>query len=151
MCHDKFLCDDLADFYFRVVLAMPFGALVLLFALELEYDDLFAAARRSDGGANDGASGFGAGQHRALVREHGQHFGELDFGADVAAELGDAQHVAGFDTILFSAGLNNGMHWRSLFEAQAHLLGAGRFGVNHHSSTEGAPLTNRGWDRPPAF
>src|SRR5580765_4663502 len=134
MSHDRFLCDDLADFDFGVVLPVPFGALVLLLALELEYDDFLAAARRGDGCANPGATSFAARQYGAVIRKHGQHARKLNIGADIAGEFGDAQHIARFDTILFSAGLNNGMHWRSLFGARTHLRGAGRFGVNLNSN-----------------
>ena len=68
---------------------MPDGLLVLLFALEFEDDDLVSAVVPEDGGLD-----MATGDEVATFFE-GRLGGELDFGADIAVHLFDADHVTG--------------------------------------------------------
>ena len=46
-----------------------------------------------------------------------QNFGKLDFGACLTRHLGDANHIARCNPVLFSAALNNRMHWEPFMTA----------------------------------
>src|SRR5579871_1019988 len=54
LCAILHLYENVADSHFREVLAMPNGALILLFALELEYQHLLAAPVADDGALDGG-------------------------------------------------------------------------------------------------
>src|SRR5882724_457940 len=144
MCHDEFLCDDVAHAHFSVILAVPDGSFVLLLAFELEDQHLLAAVVARDGAGNLVVRGLGAGQHFARVAKDRQNFRKLDLGTDIARQLGHTDHIAGCNPKLFSAGLNNGMHGESLnWEARTQEA-AGLNGVSLDSITSGGYLTNPG-------
>ena len=93
-------------------------------------------------GADDGARDFAAGNQFAAFFERCLN-GKLDFGADVAGQFFDADHITGCYPILFSACFDDRVH--------ANLrLGAGTHGVrrNHRSKESvyyiGPDGSNRG-------
>src|ERR1700730_1502798 len=93
---------------------MPDGAFILFLPFELEHQNLLAAPfsryRAGDGAVPD----LGARQQFAALSKNRQNLGKLNLGADVARQLGDADHFSRGNPILFSAGFNNGMHWEIL-------------------------------------
>src|ERR1019366_9303185 len=116
LCAIRYLRHHLANLHFRVGLAVPDGFLVLFLALELEDQDLGCPV-----GADDSARHFAAGNQLAAFFKRCLD-GKLDFGADVAGQFFDADHITGCYPILLSACLDDRVH--------ANLrLGAGTHGV----------------------
>src|SRR5260370_36465063 len=122
LCAIRYLDHHFANLDFRVGLTVSDGFLVLFLALELEDQDLGSPV-----GADDGASHFAAGNQFAAFLERRLN-GKLYFGADVAGQFFDTDHITGGYPILLSACLDDRVH--------ANLrLGAGTHGVrrNHRS------------------
>src|SRR5664280_902485 len=122
LCAIGYLHHHFANLHFRVGLTVPDGFLVLFLALELEDQDFGRAV-----GADDGARHFAAGNQFAAFFERCLD-GKLYFGADVAGQFFDTDHITGCYPILLSACLDDRVH--------ANLrLGAGTHGVrrNHWS------------------
>src|SRR5947199_283210 len=127
MCHDfelparsdalsnlSNLSNDVADANLRITLAVALGALVLLLTLELEDENLVGAVLGGDGGIDARVAGGFAQQQIArrlagIPRER-DHFTERHFRSDVGGHLGHANHIAGSDAKLLSAGFDNCMH-----------------------------------------
>src|ERR1035438_1402885 len=99
LCAIRYLRHHLANLHFRVGLAVPDGFLVLFLALELEDQDLGCPV-----GADDSARHFAAGNQLAAFFERWLD-GKLDFGADVAGQFFDADHITGCYPILLPASL----------------------------------------------
>src|SRR5436305_273564 len=98
---------NVVDTNFREALPMTALVRVVLPALHLEDDDLFAAAV-----ANDFAGDLGAAQRRnagldavAVIAE--QDFVELDLAAGIADERRNLVGAAGLDTELLAAGFDD--------------------------------------------
>src|SRR5690242_2547196 len=109
---------------------MPDGFLVLLLALELEHKD-FVAAPAADNGPFYGSAGN---QLTAVIK--GCLGGELDFRADVADNLFDADDIARTHPVLFSARFDNRVHVESLFWEPEHTECVGTAGVNSKFTTK---------------
>src|SRR5580658_6683689 len=113
LCAIRHLRRNIAHLHLRVGLAVSNGLLVLFLTLELEDDNLLAAAI-----AGDSALHRGARYQLADVAE--RHLdGKLDFRAHIAIHFFHADHVARSDAVLLSAGFNNRVHLEFL------CLGAG--------------------------
>src|SRR5881227_464968 len=87
---------------------MPDGFLILLFALELEDQDLVAPAF-----AHYRAADSGAGNHLAALLERSLD-GEFDFGARLEGQLFDADSVARGNPVLLSAEIDDRVHCKPL-------------------------------------
>src|SRR5579885_1674031 len=105
----QLLADNIADGDAREILAMADGPLVLLLALELENQRLFAASMRGDGAADARVSGLHAGPHRIAV-DNRQHAAELDLRADVSGERFHFHRVTRSDAILLSTRFDDCVH-----------------------------------------
>src|SRR6478609_352692 len=104
LCAIRYLDHHLANLDFCVGLTVPDGFLVLFLALELEDQDLGCPV-----GADDSPRDFTAGNQFAAFLERCLN-GKLYFGADVAGQFFDADHITGRYPILFSACLDNRVH-----------------------------------------
>src|SRR5579871_1231759 len=129
LCAIPHLCRDVAHLHFGEGLAMPDGFLILLLALELEHQNLVAAAV-----ADDRAFHRGAGNHLARVAKRGLN-GELDFRPDIAGDLFHADDVARSYPVLFSARFDNRVHRKCLVWEPEHTKCAGTAGVNFKFTT----------------
>src|ERR1035441_5717801 len=109
LCAILYLNQNLAHLHFREVLAMPYRALVLLLALELEDQHFLSPAVADDGALHGSLPQVRAGDQLALFPKHRPQ-GQVDFGADFAFQLLHPDYVAGGNPVLFSAGLNDCMH-----------------------------------------
>src|ERR1035437_6504883 len=119
LCAIRYLRHHFANLHFRVGLTVPDGFLVLFLALELEDQNLGCPV-----GADDGAGHFAAGHQFAAFFERCLD-GKLDFGADLAGQFFDADHITGGYPILLSACLDDRVH--------ANLrMGAGTHGVRRN-------------------
>src|SRR4051812_9715043 len=105
MCHSV-LSEDLANLHAGEILAVALGAPILLFALELEDDRLFAAALFLDGARHASAAYSGASLNGVAVRDR-QDTTEFYRGSHVAGEAFDFQRLTGGDAILLSAGFDD--------------------------------------------
>src|SRR5689334_4394598 len=124
LCAIRHLSLDIADLDLSEGLAVSDGLLILLLPLEFEDDDLVAATLAEDRGLQR------SGVHQlAAIVERGLD-GDLDLGADVARHFFDADHVAGSDPVLFSAGLDNCVHHNPLVWEPEHTECVGTTGVN---------------------
>ena len=99
--------EDLVDSDLNEVLAVSLHLLVLLLALELEDEDLIAAAFADDGGQNLGSVEIGL--EFALFGADGEDVGELEFAVFVGGGF-DLQLLAWGDEVLFAAGADNCIH-----------------------------------------
>ena len=99
--------EDLVDLDLDEVLAVALHFLVLLLALELEDEDLFAATEGDDGGENLGAGEVGL--ELALFAADGEDVGELDVAVLVGGGF-NLQLLARRDQILFAAGADDCVH-----------------------------------------
>ena len=99
--------ENLVDFDLNEVLAVALHLLVLLLALELEDEDLFATAFADDGGENLGSGEVGL--ELALFAADGEDVGELDVAVLVGGGF-NLQLLARRDQILFAAGADDCVH-----------------------------------------
>src|SRR5579871_2850700 len=110
LCAISRLCQNLAHLHLRVVLPVSDGALVLLFALELEHHHFIAAAVTCDGALHFGVGERGAGDQLVRIVHHGQHAPEFHLGPHVAGNRFHFNHIARRDAVLFSTGFNHCVH-----------------------------------------
>src|SRR5580704_12378413 len=89
---------DLVHLHPGVILAMPNGALVLLLALELEYDGLLTTALRGDGALDARAAERRARSYGVAIN-YGHNAVEFDFRAYVAGQRLDFNRLAWRDAI----------------------------------------------------
>src|SRR5215471_13894938 len=106
------LCRNFLDLNSRQVLAVPYGALILLLALELKDNSLNAATVRQNGPCHARALGGRAGLH-ALAVHHCKHSPELDFGAGFPSERFHFNGLSWSDAVLFPACLDYCVHGSS--------------------------------------
>ena len=93
---------------------MTNGALVLLFALEFEYQDLVAAAVGGDL-TTDTSGLYGIAEGQAVVSGNRQNAIKFNWGADLANKRIDINGLAGRNTVLLSARFNYSVHNDNLF------------------------------------
>src|SRR5579862_5341915 len=103
---DGALCDDLVHFDAREVLAVSDGSLVLFLTLELECQELDAAAMGLDRALNTRTSRACARRYLIAVDQR-QYAAELDLGSDVAQKRLYFNRIARRDAILFPACFND--------------------------------------------
>src|SRR6516165_9716905 len=106
------LCRNFLDLNPRQVLAVPYGALILLLALELKDNSLNAATVRQNGPCHARALGGRAGLH-AFAVHHCKHSPELDFGAGFPRERFHFNGLSWSDAVLFPACLDYCVHGSS--------------------------------------
>src|SRR5579883_131312 len=113
MGHKYFLlCRNFLNLDSGEILAMPQGALILLFALELKDDGLGAAAMGQNGSDDAGALGGRAGLDAIAVHE-GEHSAHFDLGPGFACERFDLNGLARGDAVLLAARLDYCVHGSS--------------------------------------
>src|SRR5580700_2362758 len=108
LCAILHLNQNVAHLHFREVLAMPYRALILLLALELEDQHFLSPAVADDGAFHGSLAQIRAGEQTFFLEYGPQR--QIDFGADLAFQLLHADYVARGNPVLFSAGLNDCMH-----------------------------------------
>src|SRR5579885_1779354 len=99
--------DDVADANLRIILPVPLGTLVLLFALEFENQNFVRAVVTGNRGVYASIARAFARKKLARVLKHGENFAERDFASGIALQFGDANYVARRDAELLSAGFND--------------------------------------------
>src|SRR2546423_14085850 len=102
--------DDLVDLHAGEVLPVTDGPLVLFLALELEHEDLDAAAAAGNRPGHLRGSESLTGEYLLIVTHDGENAAELDLSADVAGQRFHFDRVAGRDAVLFAASFNDCVH-----------------------------------------
>src|SRR5579872_4140517 len=101
---------DLVDLQLCVVVPVADGALVLLLALELEYDHFGAAVMAENGGRNLGAAQVRTGHQFVGIAHQGEHTAQFDLRPNLVRKRIDPNFVSGGDAILLAAGFNHCVH-----------------------------------------
>src|ERR1700722_12690854 len=140
----KRLSHNVADADLRIILPVALRALVLLFALELEHQNLVAAVLRGNRRVDAHRPGAFAQQQIAGILEQRHYFAERHLRSHFSRQFGYPDYVARSDAKLLSPGFDNCMHLENEPRLEAHA---------HTSAPERVAKTliliQRPWQRQP--